>query len=196
MKLSYRHVSPMLYGKLQDVVVDHLLCSNLSTVWNESVLKIFGNYYFSTYIEKNPNYESFFKIYSGFVGQIIVKNIFIPRPDILREKDKWMLKHGIFAETGRYLVSLQIRNNEASSNPLISRREWAAFRECALVHIPAAVVASHVVWFVATDSEVSRNISKTMFWDRAISFYGRTFIPANEMQGTQANVCLSIIYYH
>jgi hypothetical protein len=112
----------------------------------------------------------------------------------VQEKKRWLRRHSIceakdkkcFAQgTYKELVSFQIRNDDVIKNPLISDNEWVSYQKCALVNLPRNVNSNNTVWFIATDSDISRKIALEKFKRFGIlpKFYGDTVLPGNSLTG-------------
>lgn len=200
-QLSSTHIHPR-----NELDMEKLLCSNYDVSWPQEVVHIEGNFYWTTFIEKNPLYDDFMSRYffRSNVGQQLHHVLFQPHPEVVQAKEDWLLQHGVTShkyrnekiplnhtygdrvgvDRGKYLVSMQLRNDDIrNGRPQISADEYTSYMQCSLANIPHFVSKENIIWFIATDSAMSRAESLKQFVDRQVVFYGKEFLTGGSVEG-------------
>jgi hypothetical protein len=167
-----------------------LLCSDYDTQWAAEVIHVEGNFYWSTFIEKNPIYDHFFRTYfrNGQVGQQLLHVLFHPHPEVLQAKNKWLQNHGIFNHdvlnnTSKYLITFQLRNDDINNHPQISQEEYETYKSCSINNIPHTIEKDNIIWFAATDTLKSREVTTMSMNDRNITYYKDEFLTGGSVEG-------------
>jgi hypothetical protein len=175
--------------------LEHFLCTDI-TALSEAVVSFAGAFYFLPFLQANPHTATQMAAWFGdkndydvlrpTMAQTIVNAAFQPRREV------WDLVHAFEQEhlgPDKYCVAMQIRNdNDPINDPWISAKEWESYRQCGRALLPEPLIASgKAVWFIATDSESSRQITqREMKGDSSIPllFFGE-FKRSNNADGVR-----------
>ena len=167
---------------LPQPTLEALLCRGREAIVAPLAL-VDGNLYWSTFLEHNPHFADFFARHfeAGRVGERVAQTLFEPHPAVEALRRRWREQEGV---EGKHLVALQVRNdNDPRRHPQVSEAEWRAYVDCSVQNLPAGVLKSEAVWFVATDSVASREIAAERLQGLNFRFNTQSFLPGGSVEG-------------